>query len=65
MDEKYIAESCAHFEALLRAQIKRAEELENAPQAVDYTKKDVITIGIDGGSGIVPSSSNISLKIPL
>lgn len=54
MDEKYIAESCAHFEALLRAQIKRAEELENAPQAVDYTKKDVITIGIVGGDGIGP-----------
>lgn len=54
MDEKYIAESCAHFEALLRAQIKRAEELENAPKAVDYTKKDVITIGIVGGDGIGP-----------
>lgn len=54
MDEKYIAESCAHFEALLRAQIKRAEELENAPQAVDYAKKDVITIGIVGGDGIGP-----------
>lgn len=54
MDEKYIADSCAHFEALLRAQIKRAEELENAPQAVDYTKKDVITIGIVGGDGIGP-----------
>ena len=54
MDEKYIAESCAHFEALLRAQIKRAEKLENAPQAVDYTKKDVITIGIVGGDGIGP-----------
>ena len=54
MDEKYITAACTHFEELLRAQIARAEKLANAPQAVDYTKKGVITIGIVGGDGIGP-----------
>ena len=54
MDEKYITAACTHFEELLRAQIARAEKLANAPQAVDYTKKGVITVGIVGGDGIGP-----------
>ncbi len=54
MEEKYIAQACAHFESLLRRQINRAQDLANAPEAVDYTKKETITIGIIGGDGIGP-----------
>lgn len=54
MEEKYIAQACAHFESLLRRQINRAQDLANAPEAVDYTKKETIIIGIIGGDGIGP-----------
>lgn len=44
----------AHFGKLLEAQMKRAKNMRNAAPAVDFSKKDVITVGLIGGDGIGP-----------
>ena len=52
--EKYIKEASEKFEALLREQIKRAEDMKNAAGAKDFAALPQITIGLCGGDGIGP-----------
>ena len=47
--EKYIKEASEKFEALLREQIKRAEDMKNAAGAKDFAALPQITIGLCGG----------------
>lgn len=53
-NEKYIREATAHFEALLKAQLNRAERMKNAAPPKDFLSLDTITIGLCGGDGIGP-----------
>lgn len=52
--ELYIKEASAKFEELLREQIKRTEDMENAPEVKDFAKLPTIKIGLCGGDGIGP-----------
>jgi len=52
--EKYISESVAKFESLLRAQYARQLAMEQAGEATDFSKREKIIIGIAGGDGIGP-----------
>ena len=46
MDERYLNEACAHFKKLLEAQYERALRLNEAQEAVDYSKKETILLMI-------------------
>lgn len=43
-----------HYGKLLEAQMVRAHKLKEAAPAVDFSKKEVITVGLIGGDGIGP-----------
>ncbi len=43
-----------HYGKLLEAQMVRAHKLKNAEPAVDFSKKETITVGLIGGDGIGP-----------
>lgn len=65
--ELYIKEAAAKFEELLREQIKRAEDMKNAPEVKDFAKLPTIKIGLCGGDGIGPvimrEAENLLTKI--
>lgn len=44
----------AHYAKLLEAQMVRAHKLKDAEPAVDFSKKETITVGLIGGDGIGP-----------
>ena len=52
--EEYIAAAAAHFEQLLREQLKRQEAMEQGGKARDFASADKIVIGVVGGDGIGP-----------
>ena len=52
--EEFIRASVAHFETLLREQLKRQETMEKGASKRDYRQAEHITIGIIGGDGIGP-----------
>ncbi len=52
--EEFIRASVAHFETLLREQLKRQETMEKGAAKRDYRQAEHITIGIIGGDGIGP-----------
>ena len=52
--EEYIAAATAHFEQLLREQLKRQEAMEQGGKARDFASADRIVIGVVGGDGIGP-----------
>ena len=52
--EELIRASVAHFETLLREQLKRQETMEKGAAKRDYRQAEHITIGIIGGDGIGP-----------
>ena len=54
MTEIEIKNAIEKFEALVREQASRAEEIKKQGDAVDYSKLDKIVIGICGGDGIGP-----------
>ncbi|MGN1001195.1 MAG: isocitrate/isopropylmalate dehydrogenase family protein [Oscillospiraceae bacterium] len=54
MDKRYIEEALGKFRTLLEEQSLRAERMEQAEPAVDYSKKDKIVIGVCPGDGIGP-----------
>ena len=43
-----------HYAKLLEAQMVRAHKLKDAEPAVDFSKKETITVGLIGGDGIGP-----------
>ena len=43
------------FAILLEEQYRRVERMKNDREAVDYSKKDKIVIGVTGGDGIGPA----------
>ena len=49
-----IEQACQAFRTLLTEQIARAEAMENAAPAKDFTKLKTVTIGVVGGDGIGP-----------
>lgn len=54
MIENQIKAAVEHYEALLRKQLARVEDMEKGAQAADLSKKEKIVIGIIGGDGIGP-----------
>ncbi len=52
--EELIRESVAHFEALLREQLKRQERMEQGAGGRNFAAADKIVIGVVGGDGIGP-----------
>ena len=52
--EEYIAAATAHFEQLLREQLKHQEAMEQGGKARDFASADRIVIGVVGGDGIGP-----------
>ena len=52
--EDYIAAAAAHFEELLRQQLKRQEAMEQGAEARDFAAAEKIRIGVVGGDGIGP-----------
>ena len=61
--EKYIKEASEKFEALLREQIKRAEDMKNAAGAKDFAALPQITVGLCGGDGIGPIITKESARV--
>ena len=53
-NEEYIKKASEQFEALLREQIARSEEMTNAKSPKDFLSLESITIGLCGGDGIGP-----------
>ena len=53
-NEKYINDSLAQFEKLLRQQLDRSEAMKSAKAPKDFAALDTITIGLVGGDGIGP-----------
>lgn len=54
MNKAAIERAKEHFGKLLEAQMKRMEQIKQAPDWIDYTKIKPIKIGIIGGDGIGP-----------
>lgn len=54
MIENQIKAAVEHYEALLRKQLARVEDMEKGAQAADLSKKEKIVIGVIGGDGIGP-----------
>ncbi len=54
MIENQIKAAVEHYEALLRKQLARVEDMEKGVQAADLSKKEKIVIGVIGGDGIGP-----------
>ena len=52
--EEYIAAAAAHFEELLRQQLRRQEAMEQGAEARDFAAAEKIRIGVVGGDGIGP-----------
>ena len=52
--EDYIAAAAAHFEELLRQQLRRQEAREQGAEARDFAAAEKIRIGVVGGDGIGP-----------
>lgn len=61
--EEQIKNCVDAYEKLLRGQLERAERMEKAAPAVDYTKKDRIVIGLIGGDGIGPIIMESAKKV--
>ncbi len=53
--EAQIEAAAEHFKKLLSEQLARVDRINAAGEAVDYSKKDQIVIGICGGDGIGPT----------
>ncbi|MBE6008369.1 MAG: isocitrate/isopropylmalate dehydrogenase family protein [Lachnospiraceae bacterium] len=51
------------FAILLEEQYRRVERMKNDREAVDYSKKDKIVIGVTGGDGIGPAITKQAYKI--
>ena len=54
MIENQIKAAVEHYEALLRKQLARVEDMEKGAQAADLSKNEKIVIGVIGGDGIGP-----------
>ena len=54
MIENQVKAAVEHYEALLRKQLARVEDMEKGAQATDLSKKEKIVIGVIGGDGIGP-----------
>ncbi len=54
MRDAEIRTAVEHFEALLRRQLQRADDMKHAPAARHYTTDTPVTIGLVGGDGIGP-----------
>ena len=54
MIENQIKAAVEHYEALLRKQLARVEDMEKGAQATDLSQKEKIVIGVIGGDGIGP-----------
>ena len=54
MIENQIKAAVEHYEALLRKQLARVEDMEKGAQAADLSKKEKIVIGVIVGDGIGP-----------
>lgn len=54
MIENQIKAAVEHYEALLRKQLARVEDMEKGVQAAELSKKEKIVIGVIGGDGIGP-----------
>lgn len=54
MIENQIKSAVEHYEALLRKQLARVEDMEKGAQSTDLSKKEKIVIGVIGGDGIGP-----------
>ena len=52
--EESIKKATAQFEAVLRKQLARIEEMKKNADFVDYKSLDKIIIGVCGGDGIGP-----------
>lgn len=61
--EQYIDQAVDHYRALLTQQLTRAQALEEAPRAIDYTKVDPLVIGACPGDGIGPIIFRESLRV--
>jgi isocitrate dehydrogenase (NAD+) len=55
MNEKQVSEAVSKFEQLLKAQLKRVEEINSQGDFTDYKKLDKLIIGVVGGDGIGPA----------
>ena len=61
--ENEIKNATEKYAALLRSQLERVERINNAGDAVDYSKKDKIVIGVCGGDGIGPVITKASADV--
>ncbi len=61
--EEQIKVATEKFESLLRAQIERAQKMEENPVKKDFSKADKIIIGVCGGDGIGPVITNEAVKV--
>ena len=63
MDNFSIDDATKYFKQLLQSQVERVNNLKKSSEWVDYTSKDVITIGICWGDGIGESISNQAQRV--
>ena len=61
--EQSIQSALAKFETLLRAQQKRAEDIQAQGDFVDYAALDQIVVGVCGGDGIGPIITKESARV--
>lgn len=62
-NEKYIAESCEKFAALLRGQLERVERMKEQSNFIDYAAVDTLVIGVCGGDGIGPIITGAAQRV--
>ena len=63
MTQDAIERAKQHFGKVLETQIARVEGLKSATEAVDWSAKDKITIGIIGGDGIGPAITETARQV--
>ena len=61
--DEAIAAAVKKYEKVLRNQLDRVERINNAGDAVDYSKLDKIVIGVCGGDGIGPTITKASADV--
>ncbi|MBR2742819.1 MAG: isocitrate/isopropylmalate dehydrogenase family protein [Clostridia bacterium] len=63
MTNQQIKAAAEKFEALLREQLKRVDEINNAGDFLDYASLDTLIIGVVGGDGIGPAITHQARRV--
>ena len=61
--EEFMERAMQKYEAVIRRQLERVENMKKNAEPVDYQKLDKLIIGVCGGDGIGPVITNEAARV--